>query len=288
MTIHMTIQSLRGNRSARLAAVVVLFFSMGLFRAGVRAAQGQAQQTPPPKNGAPASGTSAAPAAPAAPAVDPQEEAAYKAFFDVSPQDVDKKVQMGEDFVAKYPASRYDGAVYSSLVQLYVPKQDWDKFYAAADKALALNPDDSSVLITVGWVIPHTYNPSDPNAEKNLDKAEAYEKHGIELVGAVAKPANMTDEQFAASKADNLSVAHSGLGLVYFRRQQYDESARELKQSTQAAAHPDPTDLFVLGVDLQSLKLNAEAGDAFDRCAQIPSGLQQQCKSRSDALKQAK
>lgn len=280
----MTIPSFRIKGFALIA-----FLALGSFAAIARpgAARGQAQQNPaPPKNGAPSlQQPSGAAAAAAQPKIDPQEEAAYKAFYNAPAQDSAKKIQTGEDFVQKYPASHYDEGVYASLVQLYLAKQDWDKFYAAADKALALNPDDASVLTTVGWVIPHVYDPNSLDAAKSLDKAEAYEKHSIELLGAMAKPPNMTDEQFASSKAEDLAEAHSGLGLVYFRRQQYDDSSKELKQATQAAAHPDPTDLYVLGVDLQNLKLNTEAADAFDRCAQIPSGIQGECKSRADAAK---
>jgi tetratricopeptide (TPR) repeat protein len=213
-----------------------------------RAARAEAQQNPAPaKNGAPSlQQPSGAAGAPAQPKIDPQEEAAYKAFYNAPPQDSAKKIQMGEDFVQKYPASRYDEGVYASLVQSYLAKQDWDKFYAAADKALALNPDDVSVLTTVGWVIPHVYDPNSLDASKNLDKAEAYEKHSIEILGGMPKPPNMTDEQFASSKAEDLAEAHSGLGLVYFRRQQYDDSSKELKQATQASAHPDPTDFSAL------------------------------------------
>jgi tetratricopeptide (TPR) repeat protein len=282
----MTIQSFRNKAALTVLLTIGLFAATGRSSAG----QGQAQQNQaPPNPGAPSLQPVPGAATPAAaPQVDPQEDAAYKAFYDASAQDADKKIQMGEAFAQKYPASRHDEAVYATLVQLYVVKQDWAKFNAAADKALALDPNDVSVLTTVGWVIPHTYNPSDLDADKNLTKAENYEKHSIELLGTLPKPANMTDEQFTASKTEDLSVAHSGLGLVYFRRQQYDQSAAELKQATQAAAHPDPTDLFVLGVDLQSLKQDADAMDAFNRCAQPPSGLQDECKKRADALKQAK
>ncbi len=80
-------------------------------------------------------------------------------------------------------------------------------------------------------------------------------------------------KSLAASKTEDLALAHSGLGLVYFRRQQYDDSAKELKQATQAASTPDPSDLYVLGIDLQTLKQNPEAADAFDRCAQNPGPL---------------
>jgi len=255
----------------------------------VGAAQAQQQNPAPAKSGAPTL-QPAAPGAAGAPTakLDPMEEAAYKAFFVTDAQDADKKIQLGEGFVQKYPTSRYDESVYATLVQAYLAKQDWDKFYATADKALALNPDDASVLTTVGWVIPHTYNANDLNAQKNLDKAETYEKHSIEVVGTMAKPANMTDDQFATSKAEDLAEAHSGLGLVYFRRQQFDESAKELKQAVAASAHPDPTDYYILGVDLQNLKNNAEAADAFDHCAQTAGGLQPECKKRADAARQAK
>jgi tetratricopeptide (TPR) repeat protein len=278
-------------RSNRLARIVLPLLTISSFATIGNAGAQQTQQSPaPPKNGAPSLQPAVPDAAqPAPPKVDPLEEAAYRAFYQaMSPQDDDKKIQIGEDFVGKYPASRYNEGIYASLVQMYAAKQNWDKFYAAADKALALDPNDASVLTTVGWVIPHLYNPSDPNADSNLMKAEDYEKRSVELVGTMAKPPAMTDEQFAASKTEDLALAHSGLGLVYFRRQKYDESAKELKQATEAAATPDPSDFYVLGIDLQALKQNAEAADAFDRCAQIAGNLQGECKRRSDAMKQSK
>jgi tetratricopeptide (TPR) repeat protein len=225
---------------------------------------------------------------PAAPKTDPAEEAAYKAFYDTNQQDTDEKIQLGEGFIRKYPASRYDESVYTVLVKAYLTKQDWTKFNNAADNALALNPDNVSVLTIVGWVIPHTYNPNDPNAGANFNKAEKYEKHAVYLLGTLPKPANMTDDQFAQSKAEELAQAHSGLGLVYFRRQQFDESSKELQRSTQASSRPDPTDFFILGVDYENLKKNPEAAKAFDDCAQIASGLQDRCKQESDKVKKEK
>jgi tetratricopeptide (TPR) repeat protein len=221
----------------------------------------------------------------APPKVDPQEEAAYKAFYDSNPQDADTRIKLGEAFVQKYPMSRYDEAVYAGLTHAYYAKQDWKNFYASGAKALALNPDDPSVLVIVGWVIPHALNPNDPNASSDLDKAEKYEQHAIEVIGAMTKPANLTDEQFGQTKALLLSQAHSGLGLVYFRRGESEASAKELEQATQASSTPDPTDLFVLGVDLQSLNHYAEAVDAFNRCSQIPGALQDRCKQSADAAK---
>jgi tetratricopeptide (TPR) repeat protein len=221
----------------------------------------------------------------AVPPVDPAEEAAYKAFYDTSPQDPDTRIRLGEAFVQKYPASLYNESVFSALTQAYSAKQDWKNFYADADKALALNPDDATVLVIVGWIIPHDIDPASADAATDLDKAEHYEKHAMEIIPTLAKPAKIPDDDFAKSKTAMLSEAHSGLGLVYFRRQDSEDSVKELQQATQLAASPDPTDLFVLGLGLQSLNRYADAADAFKRCAQVPGGLQDRCKQSADAAR---
>jgi tetratricopeptide (TPR) repeat protein len=259
------------NRSRGLARVPALASAFALVFLSP-AARG-AQKSEKNSNQAPAS------------QVDPQEEAAYKAFFDTNPQDPDARVKLGEAFVQKYPMSRYAEGVYAGLTRAYYAKQDWKNFYASGDKALGLNPDDPSVLVIVGWVIPHRLNPNDPNASSDLDKSERYEKHAIEVIGTMAKPANMSDEQFAQSKASLLCQAHSGLGLDYFRRQESAESAKELEQATQGESPPDPTDFFVLGLDLQNLNRYGEAANAFSRCGEIPGALQDRCKQQADAVK---
>jgi tetratricopeptide (TPR) repeat protein len=216
------------------------------------------------------------------------ESAAYKAFYDVKPEDADKKIQLGNEFLSKYPKSPFVPAVDVGLTNAYYAKQDWKDFYTAADKALALTPDNIDVLMTVGWVIPHFYNPDDADAEKQLDKAESYEKRAIETMAAMAKPASMSDAQFTQFKAQKAVQAHSALGLVYFRREDYANSLTELQQATQNNANPDQTDLFVLGMDLQNLNKFADAADAFGRCVQIVGNLQDRCKQNADmARKQA-
>lgn len=255
--------------------------------------QQQQQQQPKPPD---ASSTTAPTAPPAsgplaaaeAPKVDPAEEADYKAFYGADPSDADTVIKLGEGFVQKYPTSRYDESVYSRLTEAYFSKQQLDKMYAASDKALLANPDDVNVLVLVGWVIPHSYDPNDMEADRKLDKAEAYEKHALTLIPTMGKPGPMTDDQFAKAKASATSQAHSGLGLIYFRRQDFANSISELQLSEQSASSPDPTDFFVMGLEYNQLKKYAEAASAFDKCATVPSGLADHCKqSAADAKKQA-
>jgi tetratricopeptide (TPR) repeat protein len=228
------------------------------------------------------------PAAPAAAKVDPEEEAAYKAFSDTKPADADKRIQLGEQYVQKYPSGKYLEVVYQGLTTAEYDKQDFPKMYADSDKALALNPDDVTVLVLVGWVIPHNFDPNDLAAESRLDKGEKYEKHALEVLAALPKPATLTDEQFAKVKAQGESQAHSGLGLIYYRRQDYEQSIAELKKSTADPANQDATDYYVMGVELTHLKRFSESADSFQKCAAVPGGLQDRCKQMgADAKKQA-
>lgn len=249
----------------------------------------QQQQQPPPK--ADSQAKQAPPSAAKAPDtsnVDPEEQAAYKAFYETKPEASDQIIKLGEQFLQKYPNSVYSEAVYSHLVEAYSDKQDTNKMYAAADKALALNPKDVHVLVLVGWVIPHFYDPNDMDADRRLDKAESYEKQALEILPTMPKPDGVTDEQFAKSKATAESQAHSALGLIYFRRQDFAKSVSEMQRSVQGQANPDPVDLFVMGIGQFQLKQYSDAADSFKKCSQSPGTMQDRCKSKeADAKKLA-
>jgi len=219
---------------------------------------------------------------------DPKEQASYQAFHKASESDGDKKIHLGIAFLAKYQPDRYTAAVYEELSQSYYDRKDLPSFYTYSEKGLSLFPDDVHLLALSGWVIPRAFDPHEPDADKKLEKAEFYEKHALDVMTTMQKPGGLTDDQFTQFKTGELAVAHSGLGLVYFRREQYDVSAKELETATQNEATPDPTDYFILGADLENLSKYKEAADAFNRCAQMPGGMQDNCKKyASDATQRA-
>jgi tetratricopeptide (TPR) repeat protein len=219
---------------------------------------------------------------PAPAKIDKKEEEAYKAYHNAAPGDA--KTQLGEDFDQKYPSSRYNETVESELVTAYYNKQDWQRFYAMADKVTTKNPDNVTVLTLVGWVIPRIYDPNDPTGATKLDQSERYEKHALDVIGTLTKPAQVSDADFQAAKEAGTAQAHSGLGMTYFRRQDYEDSAKELAIAVQSP-NPDPTDLYVLGTDLENLNRNPEAADAFTKCSQMPGSLQDRCKAQADATR---
>ena len=264
-------------------ALVAALASAPILHAQYGGSGGQQQQSPPPSSQQPNPPAKAAQQeqkpAQQVPA-DPEEEKAYKAFTDVKPDSFDQQIQVGEQYLQKYPTGRYAEKVYARLATAYFQKQQLDKMYAAGDKALASNPDDVTVLVLVGWVIPHNYDPNDPEAEHRLAKAETYEKHAIEVLATMPKPDGVTDEQFAKAKQASLAQAHSGLGLVYFRQQQFEKAAEEMRQAVKLDTSPDSVDLYILGVSLSQLKRYPEAADAFKQCASMPGAVQDRCKQR--------
>lgn len=252
------------TKGPRARALAVL----GLFLAAALACHGQA--APQPGASTPASA----------------EEAAYKAFYDEG--NPDAKIELAEQFARKYPNSRYVESVEGSLTFLYFNKQDWPNFFTASDKTIALDPTNVPVLEIVGWVIPRHYNAVDPSAASQLDKAESYERRALEAIAEMKKPNEVTAEQFANAQAGLAWRAHSGLGMVYFRRDDFLASAKELQLAIQQEQPSvDDGDLYVFGLDLQKLNRNSEAANAFSQCVQIAGDMLDQCRQGYDAASHA-
>jgi tetratricopeptide (TPR) repeat protein len=222
----------------------------------------------------------------------PEEDAAYKAFQEAPVTDaasVAKKNQLGEDFIQKYPQSKYKSAVYQGLVSGYFQTNQVPKLLDTGEKEIALNPNDAPVLAVMAQTIARTYNAQQPNAAQQLDKAEDYSKRAIEIVPTLPKPAQLNDEAFTMAKNDTLEMAHGGLGLVYIRKAKFTEAIPELEQSIKADTHPqpDPVNYYLLGMAQTKTSHYDAAVKAFDKCASIQSSLAQTCKQGADEAKKA-
>jgi TolA-binding protein len=283
------------SSSLRLTAAAAALLLAPIFISATRVAAQQtpsttpaSPSTPAQQPGQPAGQTPAAGdlpnALPAAPAtVDPAEEADYKAFTAIKPDDADKRIDAGNAFVAKYPNGHYTGAVWSALTSAEYQKQDIPKVETDGEKAIAANPDDLSTLIIIATLIPRDKNTAgDP---KELDKAEAYAKHALVLIPSLQKPATLTDDQFSAMKTNAQVQAHSALGLIYFRKQNVDGCVTELKASTADAKNPDATDYYVLGICQNAQKNYSDAAESFGKCAAMQSALSAGCTQKANEAK---
>ena len=248
-------------------------------------AQGQGTQQPPAQGEKAPSTTPPLTLNAAPPPVTADEEAAMKAFRDAPLADVSKKNQMGEDFVQKYPQSRYRVEVYSWLVKGYYGTGAIDKMEVAAEKELAIQPDDATTLAIMGQTLPRAMNASTPDKDKRLVKAEQYSKKALELIPTLPKPAGLTDEQFTAAKNQTSAMAYSGLGLVAYRRGKFEDAIPSLEQSVKLDPNPDPVNYYLLGVANEKGSHFDDAIAAFTKCASSPGGLQPTCKAGIDEVK---
>lgn len=245
---------------------------------------GQGQQ-PPPQQPPPQPGQTT-PALPTQPPLNKEEEDAYKVFFELKSVDAEALTASGEEFLKKFPESRYRESVYSRLAQAYLNLAQVDKVIAAAEKALELNPDNVDVLSVMSYSMLRRFDPNSLDAEQKLQKAEGYAKRGIELLNTLTKPAHILDEDFNRAKNEKIAMCRSGLALSFFHRQRYADATAELEQATTLVSQPDPSDLWLLAAIYQTGKRYKEAADTFGRCSEVDWPWKDRCKQSADRARQ--
>src|SRR6266436_3001109 len=247
---------------------------------GVAAGQGSQSQPPAQQSDKPKA-PEVTPLTLDAPApVNAEEEAAYKAFQAVNPNDAAKKIETGEAFLLKYPESRYKSPIYGALTYAYLQAGNTQKMQEYGEKEIALAPNDVSTLALLGQTLPRGLHgsTSDPAAVQVLAKAEQYSKQAIEITPTLPKPENLTDEAFASAKNQALAMAHSGLGLVFVRRGKNAEAIPELEQAVKIDPNPDPVNYYLLGMANKTTSHFDDAVAAFNKCAAMTGPLQGTCK----------
>jgi tetratricopeptide (TPR) repeat protein len=221
----------------------------------------------------------------APPPVNAEEDAAIKAFRTAPITDMAKKNQLGEEFLQKYPQSRYRPEVYSLLVRGYLSQGQIEKMETVGDKEIELNPNDAQTLAIMGSTLPRVMNASTPDPQKRLDKAEQYSKKALEVLPTLVKPAELNDADFLKAKDQTSALAYSGLGLVAFRRSKFAEAIPNFEQAVKLDPFPDPVNFYLLGISNEKTSHFDDAANAFAKCAAVPGGLQNTCKTGADEAK---
>jgi tetratricopeptide (TPR) repeat protein len=265
-------------QAAVLGLTVAIFLGVGTSSAQY------SQAAPPSAAPAPAQNTPPAKDSGKPQKVNKAEEAAYKSVLAAQGGDPMMQIQVGEDFITKFPMSKYLGGVYGMLTTAYYTTGNTDKMFAAGAKSLELNPDNVDVLALLAMAIPRRVKSNTPDGPQQLQKAEVYAHHAIELIPSLTKPDTVDDATFEKAKNDKLALCHSGLGLLDIDHSKFEDARTELAQAVQLATSPDPVDYYLLGnADSQASYMNGAIA-AYDKCA-ATGPLVTQCKAREDALK---
>ncbi|MGB6482413.1 MAG: hypothetical protein WBE86_02885 [Candidatus Acidiferrales bacterium] len=184
-------------------------------------------------------------AAPRACAQDEQQSAKtpytlpeYNAYQAAAGQtDPQAKIQALDDFVTKFPNSSLLPLVYQQYYTAYNQTKNYPKLIEYVDKFIAV-PEDKYLLIPgmskerlTGDKVQALYfravafnqafNDKDANAADELTKARQSAIDGLNLLGQIPKPANMTDDQFAQQKKPFVILFNYTAGSAAYRAKDY-------------------------------------------------------------------
>lgn len=188
--------------------------------------------------------------------VPPEEAQAFQAIQ--NELDADRKMQLTNDFVAKYPKSTLLTYVYFLAQGAALEKGDVNTVISYGEKSLALKPDNFNTLLLMSKILPQPQSlQNDANPETKLSEAEKDGQKALELVPTLPKANGEADDAFEKRKAQYVENIHSGLGMVYLQRamqglagidpQQLAKSESEYKLAVSSGAAPNPEDYFRLG-----------------------------------------
>ena len=194
----------------------------------------------------------------------PYTLAEYNAFQACASQtDPQARIQSCDDFASKFPNSVLLPLVYQTDYQAYNQLKDYPKTIDAIDKFLAVPDDKLTVIPGVtkekvtgdrlqalyirAVAFNQVFNEKDPNAQDELTKARQAALDGLKVLGALPKPANMTDDQFAQQKKPPEILFNYTAGSAAFQLKDYKDAIDSFN-AVLADKSDDAATYFRLGV----------------------------------------
>ncbi|HXJ94573.1 MAG TPA: hypothetical protein VMT20_17135 [Terriglobia bacterium] len=169
-------------------------------------------------------------AAPKQPQWKSREE--YDAFQALAKEtDPHKKITLAEGVIQKYPTSDFKDAAYVQELTAYQQLGDSAKAMDAGKKALAANPDNLDALTYLSFAFPFVYNAKASDASDQLSQAEGYAKRGLDTLGKLQKPAQVSDTQFTEYVKAKRAIFNGTAGFVALQRKDYANAITSLKAS---------------------------------------------------------
>jgi tetratricopeptide (TPR) repeat protein len=181
-----------------------------------------------------------------------------------------------DDFVAKYPDSELKSAVYQRTMATYQQAGNEEKTLEMGRKSLTYNPDDPTVLVSIGELIASRTRETDLDKDQRLAEATKDAKHALETVTDFPAPPNMPAEQVEKIKNEIRGSAYSVMGMADYTNKNYSAAADNFKQSIDVTkGDPDPTVYLRYTLALDKAARYPEALAAANQTLAIPGSAPQ-------------
>ncbi len=250
----------RRSLSARLWAALLL--AAALWPAHSSAQQPSSAPRPtapkaahhPAKTAAPAK--KAAPAQPASGAKLIKNPAEYKDYISaLAIADAGIKAAAMEAFVAKYPASVVRVDALEQAMAAYQRAGNTAKVEEVANQILALTPDNVRALAVVTYLRRARATQGDATALVELTDGA---KRGLDALAQWQKPADVSDDAFAAMRKQMTAIFNGALGFAMLQHKDY-ASARRYYQLAFASDPNNLQDVYQLSIaDLESAPMEVD------------------------------
>lgn len=216
-----------------------------------------------------------------------EERNAFIAFRDEL--DPAKQVELGNEFLKKFPDSALKAFVYAVLSNAYSMQNDFEHTIEFGEKAIQENPNNLLALLVVSSALSTRTGDSDLDREPKLKRAEDYAKHAIQMINALPQPAGMTEPEWTARRRATEASPHASLGLVYLKRRVYNDAIEQLKMATEMnTLLPNAIDFFWLGLAYEMNKNFDLATPAFQHSIELGGVTKERAQAELDRIQKMK
>jgi tetratricopeptide (TPR) repeat protein len=165
----------------------------------------------------------------------------YDAFNAMAQEkDPNKKIQLAEAFIQKYPTSDFKAQALDAEMGVYYGMGKTDQAGDTARKILTIDPDNLDALSLLSYMFPFTFKLTDADATAKFARADGDAHHGLDVLQKFQKPAGVTDEQFKQYVSPKRAIFNGAIGFVALQRKDYPAAIAALK----AAIVDNPSDIY--------------------------------------------
>jgi tetratricopeptide (TPR) repeat protein len=158
----------------------------------------------------------------------------------ISATNPDDRMKAVDNLVAKFKDTEFKSWAYSVAGDTAQQKRDNPKAIFYYEQALKADAKAYTPMLMLAGMLAQTTKEFDLDKEEKLNKAEKYVKSALDLIPNAAKPnPQVTDEQWANAKKDDIAQAHVDLGLIASVRKKHDVAIAEYKTALESATTPD-------------------------------------------------
>ena len=180
-------------------------------------------------------------------------------FADTVPAE---RAALADRYATVFPDASYAPMAESLAASSYQQAQDTPHMIAAAEKAVAMNPNSIDMLLLLADAYSSSGN--------NLDKASEYSKKALQLLPVAKKPDSVTDDQWKKQTTLQTGVAWSAQGQVQINKNDLNGAAASFQKASPLLKADTPTyarNLYRLGFTYARLQKIPEAKAALAEAA---------------------